>query len=358
VEVELRKNEARYRSLVVASAQIVWSTNAAGEVTDDLPFWRAYTGQSREDIMGWGWSNAIHGEDRRRATEAWAHAVATRSLYDTEIRIRGADGEHRDFAVRGVPVIDPDGTLREWVGTCTDITQRKGMEAEASRYREQLRALAKELVASDEQERWQISRYIHDTIIQNLSLSSMRLGAFQKKLAATPGDTEGLQIATTRKLVDDAIAECRTVMSELTPPLLNELGLVPALEELVESLHQRHGISIEMENEGLSKPMDNALRGLLFQSVRELVINALKHAGPCSIRVVVADSVDGVLIRVQDNGRGFDPVRKKSHDMKEGGFGLFSVRERVEGMGGQLAIESAPGQGVTATIALPIPESG
>jgi len=358
VEAELRKNEARYRSLVVASSQIVWSTNAAGEVADDLPFWRAYTGQSREEIMGWGWTNVIHAEDRRRATDAWAQAVSTRSLYDSEFRIRAVDGEYRDFAVRGVPVIDPDGALREWVGTCTDITQRKGMEAEAVRYREQLRALAKELVASEEQERWQISRYIHDTIIQNLSLSSMRLGAFLKKLSATPGDTEGPQIATTRKLVDDAIAECRTVMSELTPPLLNELGLVPALEELVDTLQQRHGIPIEVENEGLSKPMDIALRGLLFQSARELIMNALKHAGPCSIRVIVADTADGIRIRVQDNGRGFDPARKKSRDTKKGGFGLFSVRERVEGMGGQLAIESAPGQGVTATIALPLPESG
>ena len=124
----LRERETRYRSLVTASAQIVWTTNAQGEVVDDLPTWRAYTGQSREEIKGWGWSNAVHPEDRERTAAAWSHAVEEQTLYDVEYRIRKNDGAYRLFVVRGVPVQEEDGTIREWVGTCTDITERRRSE--------------------------------------------------------------------------------------------------------------------------------------------------------------------------------------------------------------------------------------
>jgi len=129
-EEALRRSEEQYRSLVTATSQIVWTTNAQGEVTEDLPTWRAYTGQSQEEIRGWGWSNALHPEDRERTAAIWSHAVETHSLYDTEYRLRRYDGEYRDFAVRGVPVLENDGSIREWVGTCTDITARKRAEEE------------------------------------------------------------------------------------------------------------------------------------------------------------------------------------------------------------------------------------
>ncbi|MBU0753803.1 MAG: CHASE domain-containing protein, partial [Planctomycetes bacterium] len=128
-EAELMKtSEARYRSLVTATSQIVWVTNAQGEVVEDLPGWRAYTGQSIEEVKGWGWSNALHPEDIERTTAIWSHAVETRSLYDIEYRIRRQDGAYRFFATRGIPVLEKDGNIREWIGTCTDITEHRQLE--------------------------------------------------------------------------------------------------------------------------------------------------------------------------------------------------------------------------------------
>jgi PAS domain S-box-containing protein len=124
-EEALRRNEERYRALVVATSQMVWTTNAQGEVVGDLPGWRAYSGQSEEEVKGWGWVNALHPEDHQKTAAIWSQAVETRSLYNTEYRVRRHDGEYRHFAVRGVPVLEPDGSVREWVGTCTDITERK-----------------------------------------------------------------------------------------------------------------------------------------------------------------------------------------------------------------------------------------
>ena len=123
-EQALRCSEERYRALLVATAQVVWTTPPDG-VVEDMPMWREYTGQSLEQVRGWGWLDAIHPEDRERTVASWSAALAARSMYDTEYRIRRADGHFRYFAVRGVPVLEPDGSLREWVGTCSDIHRRK-----------------------------------------------------------------------------------------------------------------------------------------------------------------------------------------------------------------------------------------
>ena len=124
----LRQSEERYRSLAIATAQIVWTTNPEGEVVEDMPMWRAFTGKSEEELRGWGWVDSLHPEDRERTRAVWSEAVRARSVYETEYRIRKSDGEYRHFAVRGVPVLQADGSVREWVGTCTDITERKRAE--------------------------------------------------------------------------------------------------------------------------------------------------------------------------------------------------------------------------------------
>src|SRR5271157_5726531 len=124
----LRQSEGRYRSLAIATAQIVWTTNPEGEVVEDMPMWRAFTGKSEEELRGLGWVDSLHPEDRERTRAVWSVAVRARSVYETEYRIRKSDGEYRHFAVRGVPVLQADGSVREWVGTCTDITERKRAE--------------------------------------------------------------------------------------------------------------------------------------------------------------------------------------------------------------------------------------
>ena len=131
----LRQSEERYRSLAIATVQIVWTTNANGKVVEDMPMWRALTGKSEEELRGWGWVDSLHPEDRERTRAVWSVAVRARSVYETEYRICKSDGEYRHFAVRGVPVLQADGSVREWVGTCTDITERKGAQEKLRRCR-------------------------------------------------------------------------------------------------------------------------------------------------------------------------------------------------------------------------------
>ncbi len=140
-ERALRESESRFRALVAASAQIVWATDADGAVVEDSPSWRAFTGQSREDWNGYGWVNVLHPDDRARAEQAWRAAVRKQASYTVEYRLRRHDGEYRWTLARGVPVLDAEGAIREWVGMNTDITDQKEA-ADALRASEELFRLA------------------------------------------------------------------------------------------------------------------------------------------------------------------------------------------------------------------------
>ena len=126
-EIALQQSEQRYRSLIDATAQIVWATDGQG-YPRDITQWRAYTGQTEAEIQGWGWLDAVHPDDREFTALAWNQAISTKSLYQIEHRLRGADGKYRYFAVRSVPILAPDGSIREWLGTHTDISSRKAAE--------------------------------------------------------------------------------------------------------------------------------------------------------------------------------------------------------------------------------------
>lgn len=128
VQEALRKSEQRYRSLVEATSQIIWNTQAEGELLGEQPGWRAFTGQTEDEMKGWGWLNAVHPDDRGYTTEAWQESLANHTLYQVEHRLRRYDGEYRYMSVRGVPVFEPDGSIREWIGVHTDITERKRVE--------------------------------------------------------------------------------------------------------------------------------------------------------------------------------------------------------------------------------------
>src|SRR5258706_76060 len=155
--------EQRYRALVRATSSLVWTASADGYVVD-MPEWRAFSGESIEQIQGWGWVNSVHPDDRERAEAAWRQAVDTRSLYDSDYRIRRRDGVyvwHRD---RGVPILEADGSVREWVGFCLDIELRKQAEEkriEAETALRDLNEVLEKRVASEVQERariWNVSQ--------------------------------------------------------------------------------------------------------------------------------------------------------------------------------------------------------
>jgi PAS domain S-box-containing protein len=126
-EHQLQEIQERFHALATASGQIIWTARPEG-ISHDFPFWRAYTGQSSDDVQGLGWMDAIHPSDRKRTCTEWLNAVAAKTMYQTEYRLRRADGMYHPFMVRATPLLDGEGNVREWVGVCTDISDRKQLE--------------------------------------------------------------------------------------------------------------------------------------------------------------------------------------------------------------------------------------
>lgn len=128
---DLRHKEARFRSFLESTSVVLWVTDASGHFQADSPSWCAFTGQSGEKWRdGSGWLEAIHPQDRALASAAWKRAFESRGVYEVEYRLRRVDGSYTPVLSRGVPVLEPDGTVREWVGAITDITaQRRAHQA-------------------------------------------------------------------------------------------------------------------------------------------------------------------------------------------------------------------------------------
>jgi PAS domain S-box-containing protein len=171
-EEALRKSEARYRSYLEVTGQIGWTTDANGLVVEDMPAWRQYTGQSREEIQVWGWSKVLHPDDLERTSEIWRKAVQEKKNYETEYRLRRHDGVYRHFLARGVPTFNEDGSIREWVGTCIDITERKQMEELLSKSRDELEIRVRERTAELRKAYTEIEAFFESSITPVLFLDS------------------------------------------------------------------------------------------------------------------------------------------------------------------------------------------
>lgn len=234
-----------------------------------------------------------------------------------------------------------------------DISDIKKAEQERAKYEDKLKKLARELAATEDRARHRIAGQIHDTVIQTLSLSNIKLGLIRNKLDETGHHPVSTDVGTVRSLLAEAINESRALMAELTPPLLHELGLVPALNDLSERLGKIHGVKIEVKDDDQAKEIEKSLERTLFRAVRELIINALKHARAKAIVVDVWRSNGDLKVRVSDDGVGFHVPRGQQfvHN-KHGGFGLFQISERVEEIGGTFTITSRPGEGTTAELVL------
>jgi PAS domain S-box-containing protein len=126
----LRVSEQRHRSYSELTGQLGWSTDANGNAVEYNPAWRVFTGQSEEEMKGMGWTRVLHPDDVEHTLQAWNKAVKKRSAYETEYRVRRHDGVYRHLLARSIPLFKEDGSIREWIGTCIDITDRKLAEEE------------------------------------------------------------------------------------------------------------------------------------------------------------------------------------------------------------------------------------
>jgi signal transduction histidine kinase len=217
---------------------------------------------------------------------------------------------------------------------------------------DQLRALTGEIATVEQRERKRLAQILHDHLQQSI------VGAkFRASVLREDGPPEVQEAAgAIEQLLDDCLGTARALTAELSPPLLNEEGLAGGLQWLARWMPKRHGLDVELSGASLIPILADDLGHLLFESIRELLLNAAKHAGVGSVRVQVAPGRGKELrFTVSDEGRGFDPgaIRPQSGGDTRG-FGLFGIAEKIELVGGKLLMDSREGEGSRITIVVPV----
>ncbi len=232
-----------------------------------------------------------------------------------------------------------------------DITQRVAQEKELDRNHKELRRLASELSLSNLRERQQIAAELHDGLSQLLSSASLWIDAAMKE--HLPDGAER-PLGKVREIINQGLELSRSLTFDLSCPMLNELGLGAALDELCSSMSQEHAMRFEFSGWREPLPMHIDQKMILYRAARELLINALKHSRAESARVRLERTDDRVRICVSDEGIGFNAAKAGSGFSPSGGFGLFNIGEYVHHMGGNLSIQSAPGGGTQVVLEVPI----
>jgi len=234
--------------------------------------------------------------------------------------------------------------------------KRKLAEAQVHQYEKQLRSMASELSLAEERQRRLLANDLHDGIGQYLVLAQIKLGAM-RKLAEASGALP--QLEEIRSLLNHAIWDTRNLTTQLSPPILYDLGLEAALKWLGENVQNQHHIRFQFQgHQGDRNSLSTDLKVVLFQSVRELLNNIVRHAHAISFKVCIFKENSHLRITVEDDGVGFDHSAIDPHYHKDGSFGLFSVRERMKSLGGDLTIDSEPGRGTQVTLIAPIVKIG
>lgn len=212
-------------------------------------------------------------------------------------------------------------------------------------HREELSRLAGELSTTEERERRRLAVELHDGIGQHLAMVRMKLHQARSGRSLTP---EALLQCS--ELLDTAIAETRSLTFQLSPPVLYELGLGPALDWLCEKYSDDNGVECVYAEQGEQVDLEADVRALLYICTRELLINAIKHAEATTVHVTLFRTDDDIVIEVRDDGKGINLARRNA---PHAGYGVFAVRERLRALGGTLALDSEPGRGTRAVVIVP-----
>jgi PAS domain S-box-containing protein len=272
-----------------------------------------------------------------------------------EIKWTRKDGRRVDMLVAPQPLFDESGAYKGSFAVFTDITTRKLDEELIHAYKDRLSRLTSRLSLVEEKERRKVASELHDNIGQILAYAHMMLIDLQKSArGGTGGSLPENSLEEIRSLIEQSIKYTRSLTFELSTPLLYEIGLEPAVEWLGQEFQKKHGIEFRMEDDGTDKPLGDETRILLFQSIRELLTNVVKHARARTVAVSLRREDVSIVTSVEDDGIGIDVGSIYDGSYIKRGFGLFSIRERLKNIGGTLDIESKPGSSTRVILRAPL----
>ncbi len=351
----------------IATGNITWSEQAyriAGMRPEKTPM----TYRSFLEI--------VHPADREAVDRAFRESVRSgRDDYDIEHRVVRQDTETVRYVHEKCEHIkNPSGKIVRSVGMVADITERRQAEERLRKFNEdlevrvkertsqlkkrtrQLQRLALALTQAEDREQQKISRVLHEDLQQMLASAKLHLDI----LDSTENQTHrGILLQKTRELLQACLKKTRDLSHDMSPPVLSHSGLAEAMGWLARKMRDHHGLEVSLACEGLQRPRSRTIERFLFRSARELLFNVVKHAHVTRAQVELTVEKNRIRLVISDEGKGFDPAGiGNGEGSGEAGIGIYSIRERIDLLGGRLDIESAPGQGTRSVIEVPDVQAG
>jgi PAS domain S-box-containing protein len=352
VEKALLESESRFRTIVREAALGIALIDKQGRLIEGNPALQAMLGYDSQELRGMEFTRIDHPDNAKVSREIFEKLLSgEQDVCRVEFRYIRKDG-WVGWGRQSLSLVrDSAGKPQFVIALFEDITERRESEEKISTYQEQLQSLASELSLTEERERRRLATILHDHIAQLLVLAK---GKFEKMQESTLYRSFAKPMEEIRRLVEESIRYTRSLIFELSPPILYDLGFEATMEWLAEQMEQQYGLRVEVEDDQRPKPLGNEARVLLFRAVRELLFNVLKHAQADRARIRMQRKGKQLRVTVEDNGVGFAPDKLSLPAGKVEGFGLFSIRERLNYSGGSMEIESTPKRFTRVILSLPL----
>lgn len=345
--------QRRLGDLVNQASDFIFTLDAGGLLTSTNRAGETITGLNGAQLTGLPFKQLLAATSVPVFEALLEPAADSAATLRCELQLRGGTHEVRFLDISFIPIME-QGRRVGIHGIGRDITGRKLSEVEFEEYRNKLNQMSTRLALAEEEERRRISRDLHDLIGQTLSASQIKLGRLLQQLE-NPGDQE--LIRETRGLINETIQATRSLVFELSPPVLEELGILAALDWLAEKWTRDYGLHVALSSEGAPVEMDRETRLHVFRITRELLVNIVKHAGATQATLSCTWSARHLEVTVGDDGRGFDVGTANRDRNTSQAYGLFSIRDTLNWINGSLDLDSIPGQGTWITFRVPVKQS-
>jgi PAS domain S-box-containing protein len=346
----LIESEAQLRTLINrAPVGIVLLDNDA-VIQECNSAFHTMLGYNRAELIGAGFNQAMHSNDVFQSKKQYAELIEGKiEVYRMEQRYIRKDLREVWGSLSASTVRTGDGEIRFIILMIEDATERRKAEKKIISYQKKLRLLTSRLSLDEERKRHLCATNLHDHIGQVLLFIRLKIGKLLQDRDEKDPDLQEII-----NLIDQVIKCTRSLIYELSPPILYELGLEDSIEWLSDNLAKQHGIKVKLNRDNNAKSLNTEMSILLFQAVREVFDNIVKHAKARVATTSIKRDGNDLLVIVEDDGVGFDPQITDLKSHKDHGLGLFGIGERLEHVGGRFAVESNLGKGTIVTISLPM----
>ena len=343
------ESERRYHTLAEVSPVGIFHTDAAGSTTYVNPRWCQISGITYEKAMGNGWFEAVHPDDRDMLRRNWEEATRHQQVSVSEYRFVRPNGSTAWVIGQAIPERDADGAIVGYVGTTTDITDRKLAEKEMEESSQKLRQLTTHLLNIREEERKRIGREIHDELGQQLTAIKMDISWIAKKTDPSQ-EAFKTKLQNVIALLDGGNQSIRRILNELRPVILDDYGLLEALRWQAQQFTANTHIPVAMTASESDMRIPEEISTCIFRVFQEALTNITRYAKATQVKVSLDIDSDSVLMNIEDNGLGFDTELTKTKKS----FGILGMKERVASLNGRFDLSSVPGNGTRISIHIPI----